>query len=133
MLYLLMSHLARYHSNSFHGSIILIYINISHSFPYHFDTILFVLFTVFFLMYPFCTQRSLSIIFKMVTSFNSVVIEFYFTKTQLPPCHFLPSHYRFCYILLFIRNFPVSTEPTSNITYIIHFFYMSLNCLRAYT
>ena len=58
------------YSNSFHGSIILIYINIPHSFPYHFDTILFVLFTVFFLMYPFCTQRSLSIIFKTVTSFN---------------------------------------------------------------
>ena len=59
-------------SNSFHGSIILMYINIPHSSPYHFNTILFVLFTVFFLMYPFCPQHSISIIFKTVTSFNWV-------------------------------------------------------------
>ena len=30
------------------------------------------------------------------------------------------------------RDFPVSAKATSNITYIIHFFYMAFNCFRTH-
>ena len=86
------------------------------------------------------------------TSFSIIVcisgpIKFFLYKFQnkyLIICHLQPlffqplniglrtfSHH-LCYPLLIIRNFPMSTKSTTNISHIIHFLYMTLNCSCAY-
>ena len=68
-----------------------------------------------------------SLFLKEFSCFRIIFVIRKFIKHNIPTfqCPLL-------HTLLFICNFPVSTKPTPNITYTIHFFYMTLDCFRAY-